>query len=105
MRKEEYSEYLESEEWAQKKKEILRRAGYRCRRCGAKGVKLHIHHETYVRLGNERMSDLTALCSKCHAEVHGREEEAKVGCANSIIVMIFIFVVAVVILNLVNSRF
>ena len=43
---------------------------FRCRRCGAPATE--VHHETYKRIYNERLSDLTALCSKCHEAAHTR---------------------------------
>jgi hypothetical protein len=46
-------------------------AGGRCQTCGKQYLYpflgLHAHHVIYVRLGNERPSDLTALCGGCHA--------------------------------------
>ena len=34
-------------------------------------------HETYKRIYNERMSDLTALCSKCHEAAYTRPPKAE----------------------------
>ena len=64
------NDYMESEEWDEKRRETLRRAGYCCRHCGITGVPLDVHHETYERYGDEKLSDLTALCRDCHNEKH-----------------------------------
>lgn len=60
-----YHAYLASDAWQRKRRAVLRRAGYRCERCGWAGP-LDIHHLTYARFGNEELSDLKALCRECH---------------------------------------
>ena len=64
-----YQQYLQTDWWLEIRKRALRKAGYRCQLCYARG-SLHVHHRTYRRLGNERMSDLTVLCEKCHGHFH-----------------------------------
>ena len=66
--RERYRRYLQSDAWKAKRKSVLQAAGFRCRRCGAPATE--VHHETYKRIYNERLSDLTALCSKCHEAAH-----------------------------------
>lgn len=68
FRRDNYQEYLKSDEWKAKRKKILKMAGYKCRRCGASATE--VHHETYERIYNERDIDLTALCSNCHRKIH-----------------------------------
>ena len=68
--RERYRRYLQSDAWKAKRKSVLQAAGFRCRRCGAPATE--VHHETYKRIYNERMSDLTALCSNCHEAAHTR---------------------------------
>ena len=68
--RERYRRYLQSDAWKTKRKAVLQAAGFRCRRCGAPATE--VHHETYKRIYNERLSDLTALCSKCHEAAHTR---------------------------------
>ena len=63
-----YQTYFQSDVWKAKRKEVLKAAGYRCRRCGARATE--VHHETYKRIYNERLSDLTALCENCHKAAH-----------------------------------
>ena len=62
--------YLTSPEWDILRKAILLRDLYRCQSCGATGVPLDVHHLTYVRLGEEKHSDLTSLCRSCHDRQH-----------------------------------
>ena len=65
-----YKEYIHSEEWIEKRKEAFRFHGKECDKCGA-NKRLHIHHKTYKRLGNENVEiDLVPLCYKCHKKVH-----------------------------------
>ncbi len=66
-----YSQYVRTAHWDRLRKLTLMTAGYACSnpRCRAKG-QLTCHHLTYERLGHERLSDLTALCSTCHDAAH-----------------------------------
>ena len=73
--RERYRRYLQSDTWKTKRKTVLQAAGFRCRRCGAPATE--VHHETYKRIYNERLSDLTALCNKCHEAVHTRTPRKK----------------------------
>lgn len=66
---EEYEAYLESDEWKRRAMACYRRAGHRCELCYSRGP-LHAHHRTYRRLGSEHVSDLTALCDRCHEHFH-----------------------------------
>lgn len=66
-----YSIYLESGAWQKKRKAVLKAAGYRCR-CGNRATE--VHHETYERVFNERLSDLTAICRTCHEAEHSKSE-------------------------------
>lgn len=64
-----YSIYLKSDAWQIKRKAVLKAAGYRCR-CGNRATQ--VHHETYERVFNERLSDLTAVCRACHQAEHSK---------------------------------
>ena len=68
--RERYRRYLQSDTWKIKRKAVLQAAGFRCRRCGAPATE--VHHETYKRIYNERLSDVTALYGKCHEAVHSK---------------------------------
>ena len=66
--KDSYKRYLASDEWKAKRNTILKMAGYRCRICGKRATQ--VHHETYRRVFNEKLTDLTALCNLCHQRKH-----------------------------------
>jgi hypothetical protein len=64
----EYDQYIKSAQWRNISKLIKGRAGNKCAHCGRSSSKLEVHHLTYERFGNERMTDLVALCQLCHEE-------------------------------------
>jgi hypothetical protein len=67
----EYRTYLESKQWADKRREWFKsHTDASCYQCGTKN-QLEIHHRSYKRIGRERPSDLISLCLKCHADIHG----------------------------------
>lgn len=65
MHSREYTEHINSPEWADIRRDKLAESGYRCERCGAAGY-LEVHHLTYDNLGNESPDDLEVLCKPCH---------------------------------------
>lgn len=62
-----YQRYLASDAWKVKRGQVLLRSSFKCEHCGVKDVPLQIHHRHYRTLGKERLADLAALCSECHA--------------------------------------
>ena len=68
-----YKDYLQTEEWNDTRKHHLKKAGYKCQLCNQGNTKLHVHHRTYERRGNERYNDLIVLCEKCHGLFHGKQ--------------------------------
>lgn len=65
-----YKQYMKSPEWAARRRTHLL-ANPTCFVCGWRGGRLlHVHHNTYVRLGNELPEDLVSLCHDCHDTVH-----------------------------------
>jgi hypothetical protein len=64
-----YYQYLDSEEWKQKRNVILSKASYLCQGC--KNNKANrVHHMTYRNLGAECDEELMALCDICHDSYH-----------------------------------
>ena len=63
-----YDEYLKSAEWKARRETALAKAKYTCDQCGARASQ--VHHTSYDNLGNEKDSDLTVLCGKCHMKHH-----------------------------------
>jgi hypothetical protein len=66
-----YADYLRTDHWRETRERALMRAGHQCKRCEATDRRLDVHHLSYERLGRELESDLTVLCSICHAIEHG----------------------------------
>ena len=67
MTREEYAAYLRTPGWKDKASKVMRRDGRICR-CGDRAD--HVHHLTYERIGDERLTDLVAICDPCHAKIH-----------------------------------
>lgn len=65
----EYPVYIRSERWRQKRVDVIRRARGICERCGRWPI-VNVHHLTYDRLGDELLTDLLGVCSRCHQELH-----------------------------------
>ena len=57
--------------WEQLKRQVLKRDGYRCTRCGANNLPLHVHHKRSLSHGGtNRLSNLISLCEYCHSLKH-----------------------------------
>lgn len=71
-----YRDYLGTDEWSERRKQVIRRADFKCQVCAA-GGRLHVHHRTYARRGVEKLEDMIALCADCHElfHAHGRLAE------------------------------
>ena len=63
--------YLLSPEWQKLRTQVFTRDNYTCQSCGS-SESLNCHHTTYKRLGFEKLSDLTTLCTTCHTELHNQ---------------------------------
>ena len=66
------SVYLQSKHWKQMRETVYEYYNHECQRCGDT-IPLevaNIHHRTYKRLGNEKVTDLILYCEKCHACIH-----------------------------------
>lgn len=68
---EQYSQYLSSEAWRDRRELVLKRAHGVCEGCGL-AQATQVHHLTYVRIGREMLFDLVAICDDCHEVVHGK---------------------------------
>ncbi len=65
-----YEDYLQSDVWKRTRELALEYYGDKCCLCNS-ADNLNVHHRTYERKGNERLSDLIVLCRDCHATYHG----------------------------------
>ncbi|OGO05588.1 MAG: hypothetical protein A2Y91_00275 [Chloroflexi bacterium RBG_13_54_8] len=68
-----YLKRLSDKRWKRRRMEVLKRDGYKCRKCGAfgEGVELHVHHKLYkAELQPWEYPDalLITLCAVCHEE-------------------------------------
>ena len=69
---EEYQEYLKSDEWKERRKELKEICESQCMRCGAKGKIAH--HLTYEHVLCESIDELEFLCEDCHDRAHMMNE-------------------------------
>lgn len=65
-----YREYLNSPHWHLVRAAAIHKADYRCQLCHSPN-NLQVHHRTYERRGEEKLSDVTVLCRDCHRKFHG----------------------------------
>ena len=71
MHKSEYVDYLKSDDWRERRKELMEEAEKLCSKCGEKATQLH--HLNYDNLGEEELDeDVIAVCKDCHDEIHGK---------------------------------
>lgn len=71
-KKEAYPFYLRTNHWKEKRKTALNHADWKCQLCKSE-KDLQVHHNTYDRLYEEKLSDLVVLCKQCHEKFHGKE--------------------------------
>lgn len=64
-----YKNYLMTKHWQNRRVKALKDAKYKCQLCSRKD-ELHVHHNTYKNIGNEKKEDLIVLCKKCHSKFH-----------------------------------
>jgi len=72
-----YQEYLESTHWKVFRRIVLAFWDQHCSVCGSlqTSAALHIHHNSYDRIGEERLSDVVVLCPACHKLFHDAEKK------------------------------
>ena len=68
-----YREYLKTNHWKQVREKAIKKAGFKCQLCNSFSKFLNVHHRDYDRLGNERDTDVIALCKTCHEKFHDIE--------------------------------
>lgn len=52
---------------------VLKRDGFKCKKCGRRDT-LHVHHVEFRSQGGaDSMDNLVTLCFQCHEKVHTRE--------------------------------
>ena len=71
-----YRDYLKTDHWKNTRERYKQsKFKYKCIACGT-DKKLNLHHKSYKRVGNERLTDLVWLCEECHLKVHVKEKES-----------------------------
>lgn len=72
--KEQYQNYLHSEDWKKKANERMKIDGFTCQSCGTRGTPsnpLCVHHFSYRNLPFEDVNkDLVTVCKCCHSNLH-----------------------------------
>jgi len=63
-----YKDYLNSQEWKNKRLLVLKRDNFSCCRCGQQATE--VHHNEYKNVGDEHLDDLASLCKECHDVIH-----------------------------------
>lgn len=65
--------------YANARAHALNRDNYTCQYCGAKKVKLEVHHIRFRRHGgSDDLENLITLCEKCHHDLHEGKIELKI---------------------------
>ncbi len=70
-----YEEDLSHPNWRNLRERLFKKANYKCSKCSRQGGSLEIHHKYYVdgkRAWEYPEDAFEVLCTKHHAEVHGR---------------------------------
>jgi 5-methylcytosine-specific restriction endonuclease McrA len=65
-----YSAYIHSDEWNDRREAYLHYYCNRCRGCLSIERPLQLHHLTYERIGREEIEDCQILCKRCHQRRH-----------------------------------
>lgn len=68
-----YEDFLQTPYWKAVAAKARQGAGYKCQLCGATGVPLIVHHNSYKHHGWEHKyykTDLIVLCEECHETFH-----------------------------------
>jgi hypothetical protein len=69
-----WSEYMNSKKWEDLRREVLKRADYRCELCNAPYKA--VHHIRYPKkYRGDHIDNLLAVCERCHARLHGIRDE------------------------------
>lgn len=73
-----FHRYLASREWAVLREQVRERAANLCERgrlLGHLAPLQNVHHQTYERLGHERLEDLLGVCRPCHEYLSAKRND------------------------------
>ena len=68
---ENYRTYLGTDEWQEKRRQVLTRDKSICQMCYASRA-VQVHHLSYKHLGDEPLTDLVSVCIRCHSQIHNK---------------------------------
>lgn len=74
-----YAQYLQTDEWKQKREMVMLRDKYLCQ-CCMKNAATQVHHKSYEFVdftGLEPCFDLVAICKDCHEKLHEARNNRK----------------------------
>lgn len=74
--RETYERYLASGAWQRQRTRRLAKDRHRCQGCCSED-NLHVHHLTYERFGDERITDLVTVCEACHDLIHLHQRHSR----------------------------
>ena len=77
MNKEQYREYLKSDDWKQKRSRKWEKSSKRCAICGSV-ENLDTHHLNYKNLFDVTNGDLKLFCRRCHYLAHDLMSQGKI---------------------------
>lgn len=68
-----YDEYMNSLEWREIRRRVVKRDRRRCVLCSRKGNRMEVHHLSYsvAVLKGKRLSEIQLLCHWCHLKIEG----------------------------------
>jgi 5-methylcytosine-specific restriction endonuclease McrA len=69
-----YNDYLQSEQWQEKRCLVFKRANFLCEGC-RRNRAIHVHHLSYEHVGDEFLWELVAICEGCHDRAHGAPDD------------------------------
>lgn len=70
-----YADYLDSQEWSEKRQLVMERAGDLCEGC-RQSEAAEVHHLTYENVTREFLFELVAMCADCHDRWHQMKGQA-----------------------------
>lgn len=74
----EYTKYLTTDKWFQKRKAVLKRDKFLCQSCLLR-TATQVHHLTYDHVFNEPLFDLVSVCEECHETITNLDRERRNG--------------------------
>jgi hypothetical protein len=80
--KEKYKCYLESTEWKNLRRTVMKRCNKVCERCNLFTAS-QVHHKDYHNLYAEDLTDLLGICDGCHRCLHNLQSNDPIDIARS----------------------